>query len=312
MSHPSLRQFEYLVTLADCSHFGRAADMLHISQPTLSQQLRALETSLGALLVDRNANPVALTPLGRQVVVKAREMLLGLRDITEITARAKTGAVGILRFGITPTLAPYLMPPVIAQLHREMPDLHFHIREGFPDEQARLLANGGLDMLLAPLPTGGMGLHVEPLFRESLHFVAPPDHPLALKVGLSRDDMAGAAVLSLDPRHHFHRQTLEICEALGANVLRDYEGTCLDSLHQMVCSGLGLALLPALYLRSEVGGGGVVCRLHPKGFTAHRTIAALWRAGSANTADFQLIARHIATFAQSLLAKPSAGRSVHL
>lgn len=291
---PSLRQLEYLVAIADLKHFGRAAGSVNVSQPTLSQQVRTLEARLGVTLVERGDSPVQLTPIGREVAARARKVLLEVEDIRALARRSTSGLAGTIRLGVTPTLGPYLMPAVVAQLHRDYPDMRLYIREGIPDEQVAELRRGGLDMMLLPLPVGGSDLHVEPLFREPLHLVAAPDNPLCAKPLLKRIDLAGQAVLSLDPRHHFHRQAQAICGELNAELLRDYEGTSLDSLRQMAGSGLGLAILPELYLRSEVGGEDMVRRLVIADWSQTRSIAAIWREGVAYADSYRLIAETIA------------------
>ena len=152
----TLRQFTYLVAVADYRNFRRAADAVNVSQPTLSHQLRAMEAQLGVTLVERNASPVQLTPVGRDIVVRARKILLNVKDMEDLAHRSKAGMAGTIRFGITPTLGPYLMPGIIATLHRRFPDMRLYIREGIPDEQARELARGDLDMLLSPLSGNGL------------------------------------------------------------------------------------------------------------------------------------------------------------
>lgn len=297
----TLRQFSYLVALADCRNFRRAADAVHVSQPTLSQQLRALEARLGVTLVERGASPVQLTPVGREVVARARRLLLEVQDIEDMARRAQAGMGGTIRFGVTPTLGPYLMPGIVAALHRSYPDMRLYVREGIPDEQAQELARGELDMILAPLPIGGSDLHIEPLFREPLHIVSPPDHPVALAATARQADLAGAGFLSLDSRHHAHRQSHEICDELGARLLEDYHGTSLDALRQMCGSGLGFAVLPELYLRSEAGGEDMVKRLELADWSASRSIAAVWRRGAAYTDSYRIIADMIAETARRVL-----------
>ena len=300
----SLRQFTYLVALADCRNFRRAADAVHISQPTLSQQLRALEVRLGVTLIERNESPVQFTPIGREFVARARKILLDVKDAEDMVRRSQAGMGGTIRFGVTPTLGPYLMPGIVASLHRRFPEMRLYIREGIPDEQARELTRGELDMLLSPLPVLGGDLHIEPLFREPLHIVCPPEHPLAQAGLVHRSDIAGIGFLSLDRRHHAHRQTREICEDLGASLLEDYEGTSLDSLRQMCGSGLGFAILPELYLQSEVGGEDMVTRLALADWSASRSIATVWRRGAAYSDIYQTIAETIATEARRILETP--------
>ncbi len=298
---PSLRQFAYLVALADYRNFRRAADAVHVAQPTLSQQVRALEGRLGVTLVERNQHPVQLTPIGREVVARARKLLNEVRDIEDLARRSQTGIGGTIRFGVTPTLGPYLLPGIVAALHRAYPELRLYVREGIPDEQARELARGELDMILSPLPVSGSALHIEPLFREPLHIVCPPDHPLAHGTPLCKRDLAGMGFLSLDQRHHAWRQVSDLCHDSGAVLLEDYQGTSLDALRQMCGSGLGLAILPELYLRSEVGGEDMVKRLALADWSASRSIAAVWRESAAYAASYQIIADAIAHEARRIL-----------
>lgn len=301
---PSLRQLEYLVAIADCRHFGRAAQSVHVSQPTLSQQLRALEGRLGVTLVERRLSGAELTPVGREIAERARRLLVGVKDLRDLATRASEGAAGTLRFGVSPTLGPYLMPEIVAALHRQQPDLKLYIREGIPDDQALELSRGRLDMLLGPLPIQGDDLEVEPLFRERLFLVAPPDHPLARKAELGTEDLKGAELLSFDRRHHFHRQVEALCGEHKMVLLRDYEGTSLDSVRQMVGSGIGLAILPEFYIRSEVGGSAGVRLLEVQGWRASRSIAASWRAGAAYAGLYASIAARIRAEAAAVQAEP--------
>ena len=298
---PTLRQLEYLVALADTGHFGRAAASVHVSQPTLSQQLRALEARLGVSLVERGDTPVQMTPIGREIAARARIALLGVKDLRELAQRSRTGLAGTIRFGVTPTLGPYLLPPVVARLHRAYPDMRLYMREGIPDDQLADLRRGSLDMVLTPLPVAGGDLEIEPLFREPLHIVAAPDNPFCSRKPLSRADLGGAGILSLEPRHHLHRQVIDICAELQAQPLLDYEGTSLDSLRQMAGSGIGLAILPELYLRSEAGGEDMVHRLVVQDWSATRSIAAVWRQGAAYGDSYRLVARAIADEAHGML-----------
>ena len=299
---PTLRQLEYLVAVADLHNFRRAADACHVSQPTLSQQIKALENRLGVALIERRTSGAELTPIGREITARARRLMIEVQDIRDLARRAGENLAGTLRFGVSPTLGPYLMPPIIAALHREQPDLKLHIREGIPEEQALALSRGALDMLLGPLPIEGSDLEVEPLFRERLFLVAPPDHPLVINSSLNIADLKGAQVLGITKTHHLHHQVATICAELGMDLLRDYEGTSLDSIHQMASSGLGLAVLPELYIRSEVGGRAGIDVLEPRGWKYTRSIAAAWRSGAAYGDAYRTIAERIGAEARAMIA----------
>lgn len=296
----TLKQLRYLVAIRDERHFGRAAQSLHVTQPTLSHQLRKLEGMLGAQLVERG-HPVALTPVGREIATRARGILNEVADIQRLASRVRGALVGTVRLGVTPTLGPYLMPQVVMRLHGAHPELKLHVREGIPDDQAQSLANGDIDMLLAPLPIDDTRLTIEPLFREPLLLVGPTDHPFHKRETLSIADFEGVDMLTLDRRHHYDRQIQDICERIGAKVLRDYEGTSLDGLQQMAGSGLGLAVLPETYLRSESGGEHMVRRFDIQDWKAHRSIAAVWRKGSVLADAYRQIAATITEEARRML-----------
>jgi LysR family hydrogen peroxide-inducible transcriptional activator len=296
----TLRQFQYLVTLADTGSFAQAARINHVSQPALSQQIKAMEESLGVKLLERTATGAILTPIGRSIVAKARGVLATARDIEELARSAATGLTGTLRLGTTPTLGPYLLSPIIAQLHRAAPGLRLYVREGIPDEQALALSRGELDVLLGPLPIQGDDLEIEPLFREPLHLVAAVDSVLA-QGRIDPAALAGQIMLSLDTRHQLYREASDIAAAYAMNLSPDYEGTSLDSLHMMAASGLGLTVLPKLYLKSEVGGSVGLAILEVAGWKAHRSVALAWRRGTSMEAAFRVIADHVQRSARRML-----------
>ena len=298
---PTLRQLEYLVAIADTGSFALAARMAHVSQPTMSQQVRALEARLNVQLFERSTTGAVLTPVGRSIAGTARRMLADARDIVALAAGAAHGLTGTVRLGTTPTLGPYLLSPIIAELHRLAPSLRLHVREGIPAEQALALSRGELDLLLGPLPMAGDDLTVEPLFREPLYLVAALDHGLAAGAETAPRDLAGNPLLTLDPRHHLARQAADLAARHGMTIAPDYYGTSLESLHQMVASGLGLALLPGLYLHSDAGGAAGLRILSVRGWTAHRSIALAWRRQSPMEPAFRMIADHVQGCARRLL-----------
>ncbi|MDG5747998.1 hydrogen peroxide-inducible genes activator [Qipengyuania sp. XHP0207] len=292
---PTLRQIEIVMRLAETGNMGEAALSLGLTQPALSQQLKTLEDRLGLKLFERVPKGMQPTPHGRELLGKAKAVVSSMRDLRDAADRLAARPAGSIRFGVTPTLGPYLMPRVIKLVHERYPDLRLFIREGIPSLQQAELAAGELDMVLSPLPIAGKNLHIEPLFRERLRIVAPPDDPLVGRGALTPDDFRGRTFLTLDHRHHYHRQLTEICERLGASFLADYEGTSLDAVQQMVGSGVGLALLPELYILSEAGGLDVVKIVEPEGWSEHRSIAAAWRASAAFADLYADVASIVAT-----------------
>ncbi|MGL5837546.1 MAG: hydrogen peroxide-inducible genes activator [Sphingorhabdus sp.] len=302
---PTLRQLQYLVAVADLKHFGRAAIAVNVSQPTLSQQLQTLEARLGVVLIERRLGGVQLTPIGRDIAERARAVLVKMKDIEHLARQAQADVVGTIRLGVTPTLGPYLLPAIVAALHHEYPSLRLYIREGIPADQLDELSRGTLDLLLAPLPLNDPSLTVEPLFREPLHLIAPPDHPLARATHpVAPDNLQGIPILSLEARHHLHAEVKALCEHYGMMILRDYEGTSLDTLRQMVGSGLGLSILPEIYIRSEVGGAAGIRLIPVKAWTAKRSIAAAWRSDTAFAPHYANISERVRSAAMTLLQEP--------
>ena len=293
---------QYLAALADTGSFAEAARISRVSQPALSQQVKALEEKLGVRLLERSTTGAILTPIGRSIVSKVRGILGEVRGIEELARSAATGLTGTLRMGTTPTLGPSLLSPIIADLHRAAPGLRLYVREGIPDEQALQVSRGELDVMLGALPLRGDDLEIEPLFREPLDLVAAVDSPLA-NGRVEPSALAGQVLLSLDTRHHLHRETREIAEAHGMALSPDYEGTSLDSLHMMAASGLGLTVLPRLYLQSDVGGVSGISVVDVDGWRAHRSVALAWRRGTSMEAAFRVIAAHVQRFARRMLER---------
>lgn len=289
--HPlTLRQLRYLIALDETKHYRRAAERWNISQPSLSAQVQNMEAALGVQLVERSRSGVALTPVGREVVSRGRRILEDVQSIVDFTAGAQRGLVGTIRLGAKPTLGPYLLPHVVAKLHRQYPDLNLYIREGAPRELEHELSRGVHDVILAQLPVAGSELVTQRLFREPLYLALAADHPLAQEKDIEAQDLKGLGVLSLSPQYHLHDQIGALCLEFGAEVLRDYEGTSLDALRQMVGMGMGVTFLPALYVRSEIPARGDVVVKPLKGKLITRSVGLVWRKSAGRATAYQQIA----------------------
>ena len=281
---PSLKQLEYFVALVETGSFRGAAEHCGISQPSLSVQLASLEKRLGQRLVERSRSGVILTSAGREVHERARTILDAAQNLVNRFDGQRTGLVGTIRFGASGTLGPYLLPHVIARLHALHPDLSLYIREGPPDALAAGLARGDYDMILVQLPVRGDVTPIR-LFREPLELVVARDHPLAPRARVQRPELAGETVLTLGPAYSLRQQVAELCEALGARLRTDYEGTSLDAIRLMAGMGMGIAFLPALYVRSEIGADDKDVTVVPlDGPRILRSVGLVTRAGSADEA----------------------------
>ena len=288
---PTLQQFRYLVALADTGHFGRAAERCHVSQPTLSGQLKELERRLQARLVERDRRlRVVLTPLGRDVVARARRVLRDVDDIRELARRGSIDPAGTIRLGTLPTLGAYVLSIVVPDLHKRFPDLKLFVREGTAEGLLTALDDGVLDALLFPLPVRGAHLETAALVREPLAIVVPADHPMAAAAAVQPQALRGETVLALEPGHRLHLQVQELCTAFGADLSHDFAGTSLDTLRLMVGMGMGIAFLPALYVRSEAAKDPAVAVVPLAGEPPERRIGLVWRRQSVRSQAFETLA----------------------
>jgi LysR family hydrogen peroxide-inducible transcriptional activator len=273
----TLQELRYLVALADTKHFGRAAALCNVSQPTLSAQLKKLEESLGAPLVERTARRVMLTPVGADIVARARQIFDHVRDIRTLADGSKDGLSGPLRLGVIPTLAPYVLPYLVPYWRKAAPSLQPHLREEQTERLLAQLRDGTLDAGLLALPLDGDDLETQPWFDEPFVLAVPKGHPLAKKDEVSPAVLGQEKLLLLEDGHCLRAQALEVCTRYGSHGRDDVQATSLETLRHMVAAGLGVTLLPKLAVVRGAGDGVHVCSLGAKPPT--RRVGWVWRKG---------------------------------
>lgn len=276
----TLKQIQYFLAVAETQSIRRAADRMDVAQPTLSTQLAALEKSLGVSLFERNRRQTQLTPAGRQMLPAAKQLIGQWHELQELAHSLSDTAATTYRLGVPPTLGPYLLPNVVPAIHARFDRLKLYVREDPPSQLETAVTEGRYDLALMPLPLRSDSLAVEVLFREPLLLVAAHEAKLAEGGVLREDQLAGMSILSLDERHQLHQEVQRICERTGARMNRDYEGTSLDTLRQMVVMGMGVAFLPALYIRSEMHRPEELDVIHVEGARLYREHALVFRPGS--------------------------------
>ena len=230
----------------------QAARELKISQPSLSAQLQKLEEALGVDLFERSRGGVNLTPLGRELLKQAQQAVNAAEVIIDAANFATKGPSGTFRLGASHTLGPYALPWILPEIHKKYRGVKFFVREEVPDQLAEGLYTGRYDLIFTTLPLRDEGITVMPLFREPLYLVMSRDQPLAKNKTIHGDELAGMDILALEEHHLLYRQVEDLCKQFKAQILRDYEGTSLDSIRQMVYMEMGIAFMPALYIRSEI------------------------------------------------------------
>jgi LysR family transcriptional regulator, hydrogen peroxide-inducible genes activator len=287
---PSLRQLRYLVALADTLNFTQAAEASFVTQSTLSGGIQELERVLGAKLVERDRQHVALTALGAEVVERARALLSMASDLVEHVQAASQPMTGLVRLGAIPTIAPFLLPPLLKTLRMQYPMLRVALRE---DQTERLLERvraGSLDFALIALPYDTTGLRVEPVFTEELWLIALEGEPSAKRAKPTVAALDIDRLLLLEEGHCLRSHTLHGCGLTERANPSGLEATSVSTLVQMVDEGLGIALLPEMALRTGIlGGTGVIAR--PIAAPAPtREVALVARATSARIAEFDALA----------------------
>lgn len=290
---PTLKQLEYFVCLADSNTFRRAAERLGISQPTLSAQIYALEKSLQLTLLERGRTGATLTPAGRELLVNARQVIEEMRGLMDQASMIGGGSGGTFRIGVSPTVGPYLLPHILSELHQEYSKLKLYVRENMPKTLELDLLEGRLDLVLIPLPFNSKKFTTEVLFHEPLQLIAPSDHKLAGLKKVKASHLRGQNVLTLEEQYSHYHQVQTVCEELGANILRDYEGTSLDALRQMVVMGMGIAFLPSLYIYSEIHRPESLIVANVEKLKLSRTHVLAWRKNSPNRAFYRQLAASI-------------------
>lgn len=242
----TLQELRYVVTLAETKHFARAAEACHVSQPTLSTQIKKLEEEIGVVLFERTNKRVMPTPAGYELIAQAQVILEEASKFRQMAQQAGDPMAGTLRLGVIPTLGPYLLPHLVPQVRAAYPQLRLYLREEVTERLLERIRAGTLDALLVALPIQSDGLEVLELFREAFVLALPVGDALTRKAQISEADLVGAPVLLLEDGHCLRDQALAVCGFPPPRGTEDFRASSLETLRQMVAAGVGCTLLPAL------------------------------------------------------------------
>ncbi len=307
----NLRDLQYLVALAEHRHFGRAAEACFVSQPTLSTQIKKLEEELGVSLVERTPRKVLLTEVGRDIAIRARDVLGGVEQIRAVARRTLDPESGTVRLGIFPTLGPYLLPHALPLLRAAFPKLELLLVEEKTETILRLLREGRLDAGILALPLHEDSLHSEFLFEEPFLLAVSEQHALAHKKGqLTLRDLSNQNLLLLEDGHCLRDQALEVCHLAGAGEHSGFRATSLETLRQMVAANVGITLLPVMAVKPPVARVDGLHLIEFKGRPPSRRIAMVWRKSSAMDAFLKRLTEVLRQLPAELLDARSAATTV--
>ena len=240
----NLRDLEYVIAVAETGHFGQAADQCHVSQPTLSGQIKKLEDELGITLFERGRGGARLTATGKAVLEQAKLALRAATEIRNLAQAAQDPLAGEFRLGLIPTVAPYLIPRFVARLRDALPDLSIIYREDITERLVADLEAGDIDAAILATPPETDALEAIPLYTEPFRLVFPDGHTLSSLAHLRMADVDRDDVLLLTEGHCFRDQALAICDVPSRTT--SLRATSLETLINLVAQGQGVTLVPAL------------------------------------------------------------------
>ncbi|MFF7165054.1 LysR substrate-binding domain-containing protein [Streptomyces sp. NPDC008086] len=306
---PSLAQLRAFAAVAEHLHFRDAAAAIGMSQPALSGAVSALEESLGVTLLERTTRKVLLSPAGERLAVRAKAVLVEVGALMEEAEAVRAPFTGVLRLGVIPTVAPYLLPTVLRLVHDRYPHLDLQVHEEQTASLVDGLTSGRLDLLLLAVPLGVPGVVELPLFDEDFVLVTPLDHELGGREGIPREALRELKLLLLDEGHCLRDQALDICREAGlgfkgAGRSPSVEGgggrregapvtttaAGLSTLVQLVAGGLGVTLLPRTALKVETSRSTQLLTGYFANPAPTRRIALTMRTGAARAAEYEELA----------------------
>lgn len=282
----NLRDLQYLVAVADYLHFGKAADACHVSQPTLSMQLKKLEDEIGGQLFERTNKKIMPTSLGLEVTRRARAALQEVDHIRSLARNASDPLAGDLRVGIFPTLAPYLLPALVPKIKNHFPALNLMLTEDKTNNLLEQLDKGQLDCALLAMPNENDRLESVSLFQESFYLAVPANHKLAKHKSIEPSALENMNLLLLDEGHCLRDQALQVCRSIGAGEAQNFRATSLETLRQMVAGSNAITLMPQLAINTK---DPLVCYIPFKAPAPSRTIGLYWRKSSGRQKLYQLL-----------------------
>lgn len=297
---PTLRQLQYIVAVSETGRFHEAAKRLNVSQPSLSAQIADVEQQLGLQLIERGRNGALMTPPGEEFVRRARLILRDVQDLKSAMATRDGALSGRIRLGVLPSVGPYLLPPVVKDLHRTYPDLRLVVEEHWSDSLQTHLLDGALDCAIST-PEDHQEMATALLFEEQLWICAAPDDALAGTGPITLKALKDREILSVGQSVRLSRIVNDLAGRAGARMSSVFTGTSLDAIRHMAATGAGIAILPAIYALSEASRDADLVLRPIDSAAAQRRVALVWRPTSPLTDSFQRMAEILREDGQSIL-----------
>ncbi|WP_375205159.1 hydrogen peroxide-inducible genes activator [Hyphococcus sp.] len=289
---PTLRQLQFFMALVRRESFSKAAEDCFVSQSTLSSAIKEMEALMNQQLVDRSTRSFALTPAGEEVAARAPALLAGAEDLVR-AASGRRPLEGPFTLGVIPTIAPFILPRAAKAFKKAFPKLDLYLREDLTATLAERLAAGLVDAAILAFPYDLPGIDSVEIGVDPFWFACAPDHPLAEKKKLKRDDINGCELLLLEDGHCLREHAIDACELRDRDAAASFGGTSLFTLAQMTKAGLGATLLPDMAVKdglAKSAGLKVIPFTDP---APVRTIGVAWRRGSGRKEEAMALAEEL-------------------
>lgn len=288
----TLNELRYIVAVSQEGNFRRAAEKVFVSQPALSLAIQKVEEELGVQIFERSRTAVSATPAGEMIVAQAQRVLEEVAQIREIASQGKDQLTGTLRVGAIFTVGPYLLPQLIPVLKQKAPNMPLEMEENMTANLQALLINGRLDVIIIALPFNVPGIATLPLYDEDFSVVVPLDHAWANRKRIKTAELSGEKVLLLNSGHCFSNQVREACSQFNSAVGEIQQGNSLETIRNMVASGLGITVLP-LTANSDKYRSQLTREISFAPPAPARRIALAWRKSFARKQAIDILAQAI-------------------
>jgi LysR family hydrogen peroxide-inducible transcriptional activator len=286
----TLRQLRYLDALAANGHFGRAAAAMGVTQPALSMQVRELEQELGSPLVERTPGGASLTALGREVVARGARILASVRELDELARVHGEALSGPVRLGVIPSIAPFLLPSLLAITGERYPKAQVSVRESITTVLVDELVAGALDAIVASLPLGDDRLDEAAAFDDPFLLAAPAGSPHARRSPALARLIEADELLLLEDGHCLRDQALTLCRTIDPRRLRSFGATSLATIFHLVAAGQGITLVPEIAVDAGIRADPRLALVRFAAPEPHRIVGLAWRRRSPRERDFRALA----------------------
>lgn len=286
----TIKQLSYALAAEKTLNFKKAAALCHVSQSSFSTGLNELEKQLGIQIFERDNKKVLVTPLGREVLNKARDILFHVDELIHLADNQQQSLYFPLSIGVIPTIAPYLLPRLLPKVKQHYPDAELHIIE----EQSHLLVDmvsqGEIDAAILALPFPCKGLLSLEFWQEDFHWVARKGEEHTQQREVTTEELIHSNLMLLKDGHCLKDHILNVCRLSEQTANQGYGATSLTTLIQMVNCNMGTTLIPEMALEQLITQNSALSTVHLNEPGPHRRIAIVFRPNYARLSDLQILA----------------------